>query len=106
MQDTSLEAYRKLEHIGSKQKACYKVIEVLGAACNYDIAGELNWEINRVTPRVKELRDLGLVEEDYRAVQPITKRKVIYWRVVAKPVQLEQTKLMEVEGPKRRIQYV
>lgn len=77
-QQTSLLAYRSLEHIGQKQKACYRIIKVLGPVCNQDIGYQLNWEINRVTPRVKELRELGYVEEAYRDFNPHTNRKVIY----------------------------
>lgn len=82
IQQTSLLAFKKLENIGSKQRACYNVIQREGSASNYDIAKELNWEINRVTPRVKELREMGLVEEAYKAMHPITERTVIYWSVV------------------------
>lgn len=78
---TSLLAYRQLERIGAKQKACYNAIKLLGSAANYDIAKELDWDINRVTPRVKELRELNFVEEAYRDMHPITNRTVIYWKI-------------------------
>lgn len=80
MQQTSLMAYHTLEKVGQKQKACMRVIRELGEACNQDIARTLKWEINRVTPRVKELRELNLVEESERRINPLTGRKVIYWR--------------------------
>lgn len=82
MQQTSLLAYKSLERVGAKQRRCYEVIKEKGSAANYDIAHELEWDINRVTPRVKELRELGLVREAYKALHPITDRKVIYWEVV------------------------
>lgn len=82
IQQTSLLAYRQLEKIGAKQRACYGEIKRQGSAANYDIAHNLNWDINRVTPRVKELRELGLVQEAYKAMHPITERTVIYWEVV------------------------
>lgn len=78
-QQTSLLAYRQLERIGAKQRACYTVIKREGSTSNYDIAHHLGWEINRVTPRVKELRELGLVREAYKSLHPITDRTVIYW---------------------------
>ncbi len=80
MQQTSLLAYRSLERVGLKQKRCYEVIQ-RASVSNYDIAKALGWEINRVTPRVKELRELGLVEEAYRDKHPITERTVIFWKV-------------------------
>lgn len=80
MQFTSLSAYKKLERVGRKQMDCFKVIEN-SPASNFDIARELGWEINRVTGRVKELREMDLVEEAYREVHPVTNRRVIYWQV-------------------------
>ncbi len=81
MQQTSWLAFRSLENIGQKQKACYGVLKDYGPSANYDIAESLGWGINRVTPRVKELRELGLVKEAYRDLHPSTNRKVIYWEV-------------------------
>lgn len=81
MQFTSTSAYHKLENIGRKQMDCLEVIEREGAASNYDIAKALKWDINRVTGRVKELREMNLVEEAYRDVHPVTNRRVIYWKV-------------------------
>lgn len=82
IQQTSLLAYKSLEEVGRKQRACFNVIKQRGAAANYDIAHTLGWDINGVTPRVKELRELGLVRQAYKALHPITDRKVIYWEVI------------------------
>jgi len=80
-QQTSLLAYAQLEKVGVKQKMCYNAIKRLEHAANYDIAKDLGWEINRVTPRVKELREMGLVQEAYKSMHPITERTVIYWEI-------------------------
>ena len=80
-QQTSLLSYGQLKNLGRKQQACLGVIQFFGAACNLDIANELDWPINRVTPRVKELRDLDKVQEAYRALNPETNRTVTYWKV-------------------------
>lgn len=89
MRNTSIEAYRELENIGQKQRAVYRAIEKLGAACNLDLAHHLSWDINRVTPRTGELVELGLVAESHRAVTPRTGRKVIYWKVKRELSQAE-----------------
>lgn len=81
LQQTSILAFKNLKNMGFKQRRCYDVIERLQAACNQEIAKELGWEINRVTPRVMELREFGLVEEAYRDKYPPTNKTVIYWRV-------------------------
>ncbi len=86
MQFTSIDSYKRLEHIGNKQLAVYDSIKRQGTASNYDIAKDLNWEINRVTGRVKELREMNLVEEDHKDMHPITNRTVIYWKVVGQEV--------------------
>jgi len=62
VQQTSIEAYECIyDDLGDKQKMVYDVIESSDGLCNQDIAEILGWGINRVTPRVKELRDLGFV---------------------------------------------
>lgn len=82
MQQTSLDAYEKaLEKLGDNQRKVYEVIRFFEYATNSMIAQHLNWSINRVTPRVKELRDAGLVVEAFRTVCPITRNKAIYWKL-------------------------
>lgn len=78
---TSLLAYRSLDRIGHKQKLCYKQIERAGVLCNQEIAFLLQWPINTITPRIKELRELGLVEEAYKDIYPLTNRTVTYWKI-------------------------
>ena len=81
---TSITAYIQevLPSLGDRQKKVYYALKRLVYASNSMIAQHLGWSINRVTPRVYELRQKGLVEE--YAVLPcvITKRKVKYWRCV------------------------
>jgi DNA-binding MarR family transcriptional regulator len=83
VQQTSIDAYRELYDLGQKQADVLWALERLVTACNMDISYYLGIPINTVTPRVKELRDMELVEEDHRAPNPITGKVVIYWRVVA-----------------------
>lgn len=46
---------------------------------NREIAVYAELPINSVTPRCKELRDLGLVVEKGRVEDPITKKTVTVW---------------------------
>jgi len=80
-QQTSIEAFYDLEKLPEKRRAVYDAIAKLGEACNLDIAYELRWPINRVTPRTNELVAKGLVEQSKQAVTPRTGRKVIYWKI-------------------------
>ena len=82
IQQTSLEALQALENRGDKQRMVYEALDVLGEACNLEIARYLNRAINTVTPRTNELVKAGLVEEAGKRVNPITNKNVIYWRIV------------------------
>lgn len=83
VQDTSLEAFRKEVEpkLGAKQRI---VMDVFNRAkrpvCNQELADHLRQPINTITPRVNELRALGLVELGFKAIYPKTRRRVIYWR--------------------------
>jgi DNA-binding MarR family transcriptional regulator len=79
-QETSRLAYRSIEdELGERQMQVLGVVSVLHVACNLDIADQLNLPINSVTPRVKELREKGLIVEHSRAICPQTNRLVMYW---------------------------
>ena len=46
-----------------------------------EIAAALDWSINRVTPRIKELRDIGVVETAGLRNCKITGEVVNIWRM-------------------------
>jgi DNA-binding MarR family transcriptional regulator len=88
MQQTSLEAYHKIE--GSLGWAQSEVLRVLRDAAvhgfdmtNSELAQLLKWSINRVTPRVKELRDQGLVVVSRKRVCGVTGFTVLAWKARA-----------------------
>lgn len=83
IQNTSLEAYRVLEpDLGFLQKTVYEAIQSNPGFSNHNLAFHLGWEINRVTPRVKELRDKGLVVCIGMKKDEVTNRNVMVWKVV------------------------
>jgi Mn-dependent DtxR family transcriptional regulator len=49
---------------------------------NSEIAAALEWPINTVTPRVFELRKVGLVSEDVKRQCRVTGRTAIAWRII------------------------
>lgn len=56
----SLEAFNMAkESISNNQELVFEVIKKLKSCNNRMIAETLGWTINRVTPRVKELRDMN-----------------------------------------------
>jgi len=82
--DKSVSSYQKLFDEGTISKRQAQVLKVLhvdlGQATNRMIAKKLDWDINRVTGRVSELREKGLVEHagDYYDAQ--TERTVNLWK--------------------------
>jgi len=82
IQNTSLDAYKVLQpELGRLQQEIYDVIVENPGMSNHDIARYKNMEINRVVPRVKELRELGLVVFSNYKQDRITKRTVMCWKI-------------------------
>ena len=85
MQDTSLEAYfdKVLPNINRKQKAILTFFYNY-KNCNYtnaEISDKIGWAINRVTPRVLELRHKGLLISSGRRMCTVTKNSAYAWRL-------------------------
>lgn len=72
VRDTSLQAYfvEVTPELGKRQKEVYEALGRLGMATNTELARLLGWGVNRVTPRVYELRGLGKTRDGYRNVGP------------------------------------
>lgn len=72
--------------ISAKQREVYVAIQMSKRPVNnLELSKYLGWPINSVTPRVNELVQLGKVTEAFRAVDPTTNRRSIYWKPVDKP---------------------
>jgi len=85
VQDTSIEAYESIKYkLGSVQR---RVLDVfyenpnIKDWTNMELARALGWDINRVTPRVFELRELGVLTESRRRFCAVTHRRSIAWRI-------------------------
>ena len=80
----STDSYKQLFDeggISTRQAQVLKVLhQELGQATNRMIAKKLDWDINRVTGRISELREKGLVEHagDYKDTE--TDRTVNLWK--------------------------
>lgn len=84
IQQTSLEAYEEIKkELGEKQLQVYSMLKNLESANNLILAKKLNWDINRITPRVLELRKMGLVVPDCIRMCPITKRMTWFWKITS-----------------------
>jgi len=81
VQSTSKEAYMHIiPRLGEKQRTILNIIKLYPGVSNLDISRICNFKINSVTPRVKELRDKGLVEFCFNKVDRVTHRTVMCWR--------------------------
>jgi predicted transcriptional regulator len=57
-------AYRSiLPRLSDKQLEVFEAIQDIQPCSNKDIKKYLGWEINSVTPRVKELREIGVIRQ-------------------------------------------
>ena len=79
---TSLLAYIGiLETLGDRQRIVYRTIRKLKYCNNNMIANELGLPINTITPRVNELRKIGMVMFHKKDICPFTNKLTIFWRV-------------------------
>ena len=84
MNTKSLESYDQLKEGTTLTKRQLQVLvclrNELGQATNRMIAKSLGWDINRVTGRVTELRDKGLVTHAGDYYDQETERTVNLWK--------------------------
>jgi succinate dehydrogenase flavin-adding protein (antitoxin of CptAB toxin-antitoxin module) len=85
VRDTSLDAYfgEVLEKLGECQS---RVLDVFYENpdrdfTNMELAQYLGWSVNRVTPRVYELREMGLLTLSRVRPCRVTGRRAMAWRV-------------------------
>jgi hypothetical protein len=79
--DTSLHAYAlATQNLGKKQKEVLDTLRFFPDATNAEIAARLGWPINRVTPRMGELRTQGLVLEAGKRMCKMTGGTAHAWR--------------------------
>lgn len=84
LQQTSLFAYYTeiKPTLGERQKVVFEELKKSGQMTNSEIAASLHAPINTITPRVHELRKMGLVKEWGKRVCKVTGRTVIAWETV------------------------
>lgn len=85
VQETSLEAYHEIQlRLGEKQAEVYKVLKAATRygfdMTNMELALLLKWSINRVTPRVFELRRFGVVVMSQVRDCGVTGNRAMSWK--------------------------
>jgi hypothetical protein len=81
IQDTSLHAYAlATQQLGIKQKEVLDTLRYFPDATNAEIGARLGWPINRVTPRMNELRKQGLVLQGGKRKCKVTGSTAYAWK--------------------------
>lgn len=84
VQNTSKLSYARdvFPTLGDRQHEVYEAIRTAShGLTNSEIADKLGNPINTITPRVFELRGMGLVVEDIKRACSITGRRAIAWKL-------------------------
>lgn len=87
VQSTSHNAYHGdvLPTLGERQQKVYEAfVKEEAGMTNTELSRRLGWPINTVTPRVYELRKLGVLRESTKRNCAITGRKAIEWVLIPK----------------------
>ena len=79
---TQVSSLKKLKNLDGKRKTVYDIIKIKGKATNRMIAKALAWDINRVTGRVTELVNLGMVTAEGTHKDKQTNRTVTLWKAL------------------------
>ena len=82
-QPTSLFAYinEVKPTLGHRQKTIYEALGLRESFTNTEMAAYLDWPINTITPRMKELRKIGLVRCAGTRECKVTGRNVLSWEI-------------------------
>lgn len=71
----------QIDKLGNMQRKVYHIIKQYGPCSTEFIAITLNCYPHQITPRVKELREMGLVEFWDVGVSPTSGKAVSLWKV-------------------------
>jgi len=84
VQPTSAQSYFKFseDELGKRQKEIFKFLKIQGPLSNREISSRMGIPINSVTPRIKELREMGVVMDDGKTYDTKTDREVLVWVAV------------------------
>lgn len=82
-QQTSIDSFCGLSEsfLSDSQQRVYDEL-FFSPSSNSELSQRLGWSINRVCPRVLELREKGLVRVHCEKTDTDTNRRVTVWRVV------------------------
>lgn len=101
IQDTSQKAFREevVPTLGQRHSEVMAALVGLGEATNSELSTALGWSINRVTPRIHELRKAGRVADVEKRPCKVTGRTAYVWAATPgqQELPIEDDPLKEVE---------
>lgn len=68
--------------LGDRQRIVFETLDAHPDRSNRELAELLNWPINTITPRIKELREMGAVAQYGIKYDSQTNRNVMTWVTV------------------------
>ena len=82
IQDTSLIAFKQVsKSLSRRQQQVYDILLEIEPANNLMISKKLDILINAITPRINELRNLGIIFFAFLKKCPYTDRLSMFWRI-------------------------
>lgn len=84
VRSTSRQAYKQIQpRLSEKQQEVYVAIQMSKRpVCDTELVSYLGMSISSVTARRNELVEMGKIQEAFRAINPKTNKRVIYWKPV------------------------
>jgi len=84
VRDTSKQAFNDIiDKLPMSRLKVFRAIQENGnKASNHQVSAKLGWGINRVTPRMQELRNIGLVRFAGKSTDKISGKSVCLWEIV------------------------
>lgn len=81
IQDTSTKAFKEavVPTLSERHEAVIDALSKVWEATNLELSQELGWPINSVTPRIHELREMGIVAEAGKRHCKVSGRKAYVW---------------------------
>lgn len=61
LESTKVQSFNKTRNIGEKAQQVLVMLKMMPGSSRRELASALGWSINRVTPRIKELMEVGSV---------------------------------------------
>jgi hypothetical protein len=99
VQDISLFAHSvATQNLGAKQTQVLDALRFFPEATNAELGRHLSWPVNRITPRVLELRKMGLILDAGRRTCKVTGSTAHAWKATHPVLPTARVETPQVEA--------